>query len=139
MDDDGVALQATNHPLEITEEMLAAGAAAIHEGGWEHPSVDWVTDNMLKAVFTAMVYAGPPEPGELNEAALEAAFVQIELHKEIVEQFAIRCALGNNGGEWAEHYTPEQKEHWRQFVRELADDLMAAPKQVKTLLSAKHP
>ena len=37
-----------------------------------------------------------------------------------VEDFAIRAALGNNGGAWAEHYTEKQKEHWRQFVRDLA-------------------
>ena len=36
-----------------------------------------------------------------------------------IEQFAIRAAKGNNGGEWATHYTEEQKEFWRQFVREL--------------------
>lgn len=36
-----------------------------------------------------------------------------------IESFAIRAALGNNGGTWAEHYTEEQKEHWRQFVRDL--------------------
>ncbi len=40
---------------------------------------------------------------------------------ETVEAFAIRCALGNNGGEWAEHYTEAQKEHWRQFVRDLVE------------------
>lgn len=37
-----------------------------------------------------------------------------------VEKLAIRAALGNNGGEWAEHYTEAQKEHWRQWVRDLA-------------------
>lgn len=36
-----------------------------------------------------------------------------------VEKFAIRCALGNNGGEWATHYTEEQKEFWRSFVTDL--------------------
>jgi hypothetical protein len=38
---------------------------------------------------------------------------------EQIESFAIRAALGNNGGTWAEHYTEKQKEHWRQFVRDL--------------------
>jgi hypothetical protein len=37
-----------------------------------------------------------------------------------LEAFAIRAALGNNGGAWAEHYTEAQKEHWRAFVRDLA-------------------
>jgi hypothetical protein len=36
-----------------------------------------------------------------------------------LEQFAIRAAKGNNGGEWATHYTEAQKEHWRRFVRDL--------------------
>jgi len=41
------------------------------------------------------------------------------LSDETTEKFAIRCALGNNGGSWATHYTEDQKEHWRQFVRDL--------------------
>jgi hypothetical protein len=43
--------------------------------------------------------------------------------EEIIERFAIRCAQGNNGGEWALHYTDEQREHWRQFVRDLIVEL----------------
>ena len=42
---------------------------------------------------------------------------------DVLEAFAIRCALGNNGGEWAKHYTEEQREHWRQFIRDLAADI----------------
>jgi hypothetical protein len=45
---------------------------------------------------------------------------------ETLEKFAIRAAKGNNGGEWATHYTEEQKEHWRQFVRDLTQ--MPPPK-----------
>lgn len=41
-----------------------------------------------------------------------------------LEELAIRAALGNNGGEWAKHYTPEQKEHWRQWVRDLAEAIV---------------
>jgi len=40
-----------------------------------------------------------------------------------IEEFAIRVALGNNGGGWATHYTEAQKEHWRQFVRDLIKEL----------------
>ena len=40
-----------------------------------------------------------------------------------VEKFAIRAALGNNGGEWATHYTDDQKNVWRQFVKDLIYDL----------------
>lgn len=36
-----------------------------------------------------------------------------------IEDLAIQAALGNNGGKWAEHYTAEQKEFWRTFVRKL--------------------
>lgn len=39
--------------------------------------------------------------------------------EEEIEAFAIRCALGNNGGEWAKHYTDDHKNYWRQFVRDL--------------------
>jgi hypothetical protein len=40
-------------------------------------------------------------------------------HDALIESFAVRVALGNNGGEWATHYTEAQKEHWRQFVRDM--------------------
>ena len=43
------------------------------------------------------------------------------LSPESLEALAIRVALGNNGGTWAKHYTETQKEHWRQFIRDLAD------------------
>ena len=46
-----------------------------------------------------------------------------KLRPEAVEAFAIRCALGNNGGQWATHYTKDQKTHWRRFVRDLADEV----------------
>jgi hypothetical protein len=42
---------------------------------------------------------------------------------ELIEKYAIKIALGNNGGEWATHYTEEQKDHWRNLVRELLEDL----------------
>jgi len=40
-----------------------------------------------------------------------------------IEEFAIRVALGNNGGKWATHYNEDQKEHWRQFIRDLIKEL----------------
>lgn len=45
------------------------------------------------------------------------------LSDELIDRFAIRCAKGNNGGEWAMHYTEEQKNFWRRFVRELAENI----------------
>ncbi len=41
---------------------------------------------------------------------------------EEIEALAIRAAKGNNGGEWATHYTEGQKDYWRQFVRDLATE-----------------
>ena len=40
---------------------------------------------------------------------------------EQVEKFAIRAALGNNGGTWAEHYQECHKEYWRKFIRDLVE------------------
>lgn len=45
------------------------------------------------------------------------------LSDEQVELFAIRAAKGNNGGNWSEHYTEEQKDYWRRFVRDLASTI----------------
>jgi hypothetical protein len=42
---------------------------------------------------------------------------------EQIEKFAIRVALGNNGGQWATHYTEEHKNHWRQFIRDLIAEM----------------
>ena len=48
------------------------------------------------------------------------------LSDEQVELFAIRSAKGNNGGRWSEHYTEDQREHWRRFVRDLERTIDAA-------------
>jgi hypothetical protein len=40
-------------------------------------------------------------------------------NESLIEHFALRAALGNNGGNWADHYTEAQKEHWHQFVRDM--------------------
>jgi hypothetical protein len=42
---------------------------------------------------------------------------------EVIEHFAIRAALGNNGGSWADHYTEAQKDFWRQFARDIAHEI----------------
>lgn len=58
---------------------------------------------------------------------------------EELEAFAIRCAKGNNGGEWlktpdgTQHYTEAQKEYWRQFVRDLAAAVI--PKRIEVVVS----
>jgi hypothetical protein len=43
-----------------------------------------------------------------------------------IESFAIRVALGNNGGKWSEHYTEDQKDRWRKFVVDLASEIAKA-------------
>jgi hypothetical protein len=40
-------------------------------------------------------------------------------NESLIKSFAIRAALGNNGGNWADHYTEAQKEYWRRFVRDM--------------------
>jgi hypothetical protein len=47
-----------------------------------------------------------------------------KLTDEQIEELAIRCAKGNNGGEWATHYTEDQKNFWRGFVRGLEDSIL---------------
>ena len=47
------------------------------------------------------------------------------LNPDTVEHFAIRAAKGNTGGEWARHYTEEQKDYWRTFVRDIAASIEA--------------
>lgn len=51
---------------------------------------------------------------------------------ELIERYAIRVALGDNGGAWATHYTEEQKEHWRAFVRDLIADLKVGGEDVRS-------
>jgi len=48
--------------------------------------------------------------------------IQDNAPDELIEKWAIRMALGNNGGAWTTHYTEEQKDHWRRLARELLRD-----------------
>jgi hypothetical protein len=48
---------------------------------------------------------------------------QLSLSDDKMEEFAIRCARGNNSGDWSSHYTEDQKNFWRKFVRELVSDI----------------
>lgn len=43
-----------------------------------------------------------------------------------IEEWAKKMALGNNGGDWAKHYTEEQKEHWRDLVHEMINTIQEA-------------
>jgi hypothetical protein len=49
---------------------------------------------------------------------------QNETARFMIERFAIRAAKGNNGGEWATHYTEDQKQHWRDFVRDMMVEMI---------------
>lgn len=41
----------------------------------------------------------------------------------LVESTALRMAVGNNGGCWAEHYTEDQRDHWRRLAASLVSDI----------------
>ena len=55
------------------------------------------------------------------------------MSEENIDMFAIRAALGNNGGSWANHYTAEQREHWRNFVRDLITALSNTQNNTRTI------
>lgn len=87
-----------------------------------------ISDN---AVMVAWVEFGKVQAEGIHDLrsmrrALEAAekYIAPQLTDERVEDFAIRAALGNNGGAWAEHYNEDQKDHWRQWVRDLAREMV---------------
>lgn len=41
----------------------------------------------------------------------------------MIERWAIRLALGNNGGSWESHYTEKQKNFWRQMTSDMIQDI----------------
>ena len=47
--------------------------------------------------------------------------------KDLIEKVAMKIAVANNGGKWAEHYTDHQKAVWRfraaQIINEVAKAL----------------
>jgi hypothetical protein len=49
-----------------------------------------------------------------------------------IERWAMRLAVGNNGGSWDEHYTTAHKEFWRGEARDLIDEM-------KDELTARDP
>ena len=89
-DNDCVALQSVPHPIEITEVMLDAGEK-VHQGLWwqqrglsERDVPAPLPRAVLAEIYTAMVHAAPPEPGDLNESSLEHALIEIGLHEDTV-------------------------------------------------------
>lgn len=48
---------------------------------------------------------------------------KVELEKHVIEKYAMKIALGNNGGGWATHYNEDQKNYWRKLVTELFEEL----------------
>lgn len=69
----------------------------------------------------------PPQPVAPSPAQQESPIPQelefATLTPDQIERYAIRCARGNNGGEWATHYNEDQRNFWRDFVTDLAVDL----------------
>lgn len=130
---DGAALYSASHPLNITEGMIAAGLKAT-EAEWK-PGGNWRDwHDIVVAVYTAMSNAAPSHPDfEISDDAVEQVEIEVELSPEKVEELAIRAALGNNGGAWASHYTEAQKEHWRQWVRDMADMALAAKFEMRVV------
>ena len=60
------------------------------------------------------------------------ALAELDVTEEYLEQLAERIALGNNGGTWAEHYTEDQKGHWRRLAMDLIDDVARHMKKSAT-------
>lgn len=40
---------------------------------------------------------------------------------ELIEKVAIEMAMGNNGGDWAKHYTEDQKNVWRERAKKVIE------------------
>ena len=45
------------------------------------------------------------------------------MNSDKIEEYAKRIALGNNGGDWAIHYSEKNKEFWRNLVKDLIKDI----------------
>jgi hypothetical protein len=124
-DGDGVALQATDHPIEVTEEMKKAGGEVLAAAWHSQPAVK--VYDVVAAIYEAMSRAAPPWPEDISEEAVTEATLEVTLDEGFVETMAIQLAQGNNGGTWNEHYTAEHKEFWRQRVRDLWPQFKNAP------------
>lgn len=130
----GIALSATDHPMQITDEMASAGGAVITDSIWPQDA-DLDPQAVARRTYEVMCRAAPPMPEDIADDAVEQVEVEFCLPDDKVEQLAIRAALGNNGGTWAEHYTEAQKEHWRQWVRDMADMALAARFEMRRVQS----
>lgn len=64
--------------------------------------------------------------GQMPYAQFVGRLEGCSLSANQIENFAIGAARGNNGGTWAEHYTPDQKHYWRNYVIELAGAIKRA-------------
>lgn len=60
---------------------------------------------------------------ELQEEYAAMILRKETLTEKLTEKYAIKMALGNNGGEWSTHYTTEQKNVWRKLARELIEEV----------------
>ena len=137
MTDDGVALTSATHPVGMTDAMVEAGVRVAWTSGDLQGNA--IAEDLVKAIYTAMASAAPPL-GEFNEESMTRALVEIRLHDDMVERFAIRCALFKAGEaeQWPETTSEEDKTYWRLFVRELAAEIYDAPRQMRLITDEDH-
>lgn len=88
----------------------AAGYGRFHDAPAKYAAKHWDKFRGAAEYVIRALYAKDREIERLRQP----------MTPDRIEVLAIRAALGNNGGTWAEHYTEDQKEHWRQWVRDMA-------------------
>ncbi len=91
--DDGVALQSTAHPIEITEAMVNAGLNVAWDSGDLQGNAQ--AEKLVRSIFMAMASAALPLPEDLNEASLESALVKVMVHELDIERVARAIARGH--------------------------------------------
>lgn len=133
---DGVALYSTAYPLNITDEMIAAGLEAFQSSisrcEWK---VDTLPTDMLRSIYTAMHHAEPVLLPDISEDALET--VEVELPDSMFEGLArliarmhgsamtykppgelMQTVASQKGfGHWGHSADDYAEAHWRQYVQ----------------------
>lgn len=136
----GAGLISTNHPLLITEGMVAAGLKAA-EAEWR-PDSNWT--NAVKAIYEAMVYAAPSESEDISDDAIVEAEIDLSIPEALIERVAKAIAHGHGAkmvyqdregqmqtvasmagfGRWGRSASEYAEKHWEQYklAAELAID-----------------
>lgn len=93
----------------------------VYHSAWEPTPAELAA--LIAGGYVVLTVVGGQPPVALN-VEMPAEDAQAKAGSaDRLESLAIRAALGNNGGSWAEHYTDDQKNYWRRFVVDLANDL----------------